>query len=609
MIACTDTAGYISDHEIGQILAQNPSAQDLWDANSYSNIVVFNDTQWVAYMDADNKATRKALYLAHNFLGSADWAVDLQSGSKGGDDSSSDSSYKTVYVDPDIWNAVSPRVTAPPGVTLIWPPMPLSTPTTITFAPWTTSVTYSSLTTSTKTLSDGSMSTYPAYVFVSWLTVLSIPPVMTTAIPVWGISLDTSSTNGVIILTSSVQPPPFTVTITPVMSGTESVIGATETTTSSGAVIIRGSETYSQSVQTQTKGESTTIIGGVTLPPVVVTVTPNPHPITTPTPGTTDPVINSKTISWTSSGTTAEPTAAAGCIGCGTICLLFCNPACPFCPPGAFSDLNSSGSSSDPNDDDDDDDDEDATYTIMFDSMADDAFPTAFVTAADLSSIYSEQESMFSSLFSLSTTSTSKTSTSTTTKTTELPTPTPTADGMFWDMIFFYTFEIYNIEGWAMDGGDSLHDEERGCGALTGWDWNNATSDTAAYVYFNLPFFMKLGCVERAIVSAGGPSISCDGQGLKKREADDAEDPAALPAGPPVRRDGLTPGGKVRMEPAFPPYTEAQLQEFEDYYKNIQPTPSQHSHVPITWGGHKHDEHARHDGAHHVCARNGRCPD
>ncbi|KAL4865609.1 hypothetical protein BDV12DRAFT_174429 [Aspergillus spectabilis] len=54
--------------------------------------------------------------------------------------------------------------------------MPLETPTTITFAPWTTSVTYSSLTTRTSTLADGSLSTYPWYEAQSWLTAITIPP-------------------------------------------------------------------------------------------------------------------------------------------------------------------------------------------------------------------------------------------------------------------------------------------------------------------------------------------------------------------------------------------------------------------------------------------------
>lgn len=170
---CTDTAGYISDFEIEEIISHNPSAQKLMDADSYSNILVFNSTQWVAYMDEDNKATRKALYPSLNFLGTADWAVDLQSENGQGGKSSS---HKNVYIDPNIWNSASPVVTGVPGVTLIWPPMPLKTPATMSFAPWTTMMTYSSLTTKTSTRGDGSKTTYPAYIYVSWQTIVTIPP-------------------------------------------------------------------------------------------------------------------------------------------------------------------------------------------------------------------------------------------------------------------------------------------------------------------------------------------------------------------------------------------------------------------------------------------------
>lgn len=137
---CTNTPGYISDYEIGEILEHNPTAQKHFDTDAYSNIVVFNNTQWVAYMDAENKATRKALYPGLAFLGDADWAVDLQS--EDGGKQSNSSSDGLMYVDPNIWASATQLVTALPGVTLIWPPMPLATPTTITFPLWTTSVTY-----------------------------------------------------------------------------------------------------------------------------------------------------------------------------------------------------------------------------------------------------------------------------------------------------------------------------------------------------------------------------------------------------------------------------------------------------------------------------------
>lgn len=330
---CTGTAGYISDLEIGEILAKNPTVQSLYDPDSQSNIVVFNQTQWVAYMDQDNKAQRKGLYSGINFMGSADWAVDLQSddgdGDGDGDGSGGDGgANQTVFIDPAIWGSATPRVTAPPGVTLIWPPMPLPTPTTITFPPWTTSVSYSSLSTITSTGSDGSITTSPIFVYITWETVLTIPPVTTTAIPVWGVTLDESSTDGVILLTSSVQPPPFTVTVTPVVNGSTSVIDALETTTTTPIPIIWGSKTYTPPIVTQTKGRSTTVVGGATLPVGIITVTPNPHPMTKPTPRIKDPVLNSRQPSWTSrTGTKIQPTAKPGCKGCGTICKYLDTPS------------------------------------------------------------------------------------------------------------------------------------------------------------------------------------------------------------------------------------------------------------------------------------------
>ncbi|KAK1674893.1 hypothetical protein BDP55DRAFT_729137 [Colletotrichum godetiae] len=106
------------------------------------------------------------------------------------------------------------------------------------------------------------------------------------------------------------------------------------------------------------------------------------------------------------------------------------------------------------------------------------------------------------------------TSTKTTTPTTTVTVvvePTAKADCAYWITAFgWYTFEVYNIDGWSTDGGSRLKSEEKGCGALTGWDWRERTSSKYAGAYFNLPFFMKDGCVERAIVSAGGPKLSCD---------------------------------------------------------------------------------------------------
>lgn len=73
---CTQTNGYISNAEINEIIATNPTAQTFID-NSFSNILVYNETEWTAYIDDDNKDARDALFRGFNFAGTVDWATDL----------------------------------------------------------------------------------------------------------------------------------------------------------------------------------------------------------------------------------------------------------------------------------------------------------------------------------------------------------------------------------------------------------------------------------------------------------------------------------------------------------------------------------------------------
>ncbi|KAF1972056.1 glycoside hydrolase [Bimuria novae-zelandiae CBS 107.79] len=73
---CTDTAGYISNAEIQEILDRG-NVNRQWTSEG-SNILVYNDTEWVAYMSDDMKTKRSAFYDSYNFAGTTDWAVDLQ---------------------------------------------------------------------------------------------------------------------------------------------------------------------------------------------------------------------------------------------------------------------------------------------------------------------------------------------------------------------------------------------------------------------------------------------------------------------------------------------------------------------------------------------------
>jgi GH18 family chitinase len=76
---CTQTGGYISNAEINMIIGVNNSGLNQFsDAESDSDILVFNANQWVAYMTDQRKASRVARYKSLNFGGTSDWAVDLQ---------------------------------------------------------------------------------------------------------------------------------------------------------------------------------------------------------------------------------------------------------------------------------------------------------------------------------------------------------------------------------------------------------------------------------------------------------------------------------------------------------------------------------------------------
>lgn len=75
--ACTNTAGYISNAEINDIIAAG-NVKTYHDGGSNSDILVYDDFNWVAYMSSATKDTRRSLWQGKNFAGTIDWAVDLQ---------------------------------------------------------------------------------------------------------------------------------------------------------------------------------------------------------------------------------------------------------------------------------------------------------------------------------------------------------------------------------------------------------------------------------------------------------------------------------------------------------------------------------------------------
>lgn len=103
-------------------------------------------------------------------------------------------------------------------------------------------------------------------------------------------------------------------------------------------------------------------------------------------------------------------------------------------------------------------------------------------------------------------------------------------------------FQIYGINDWAGEGGKDLKRELNGCGIAT-FGWHDNTMDKflgggdrqreTQYLDVILTFF-KGGCVERAVKSAGGPEIECEGQYLD------------IPRGP---GSGLKPDEEPEPEP------------------------------------------------------------
>lgn len=78
---CTDTAGYIADAEIAEIMGNKKRADrvavSFVDSSSNSDILVYDNTQWVSYMSASTKKSRATLYKAWGLAGTTDWATDL----------------------------------------------------------------------------------------------------------------------------------------------------------------------------------------------------------------------------------------------------------------------------------------------------------------------------------------------------------------------------------------------------------------------------------------------------------------------------------------------------------------------------------------------------
>ncbi|KAL2127503.1 hypothetical protein VTI74DRAFT_10626 [Chaetomium olivicolor] len=82
---CTGTAGYMADAEINEIISggsggkrQSRVVTHFLDATSNSDILVYDNNQWVGYMSESTKRVRSMLYTSWGMAGTTDWATDLQ---------------------------------------------------------------------------------------------------------------------------------------------------------------------------------------------------------------------------------------------------------------------------------------------------------------------------------------------------------------------------------------------------------------------------------------------------------------------------------------------------------------------------------------------------
>ncbi|OKP13966.1 hypothetical protein PENSUB_235 [Penicillium subrubescens] len=75
---CTQTAGYIANAEIDEIISIKSNVQILFDDDSDLDIIVYNDTQWVGYLTTTTKSTRTTYYKGLNMGGTTEWAIDLE---------------------------------------------------------------------------------------------------------------------------------------------------------------------------------------------------------------------------------------------------------------------------------------------------------------------------------------------------------------------------------------------------------------------------------------------------------------------------------------------------------------------------------------------------
>lgn len=129
---CTNEGGYLANGEINDIRNSGALTRELYDGGSDSDIMIYNNVEYVGYMNDKTKQRRIKQYKSLNFGGATDWAVDLDGSTDTGDKGN------VVYIGPEVYTQHSMGCQAP--CTIVLPPSPLPTSGTVTIPPYTTSL-------------------------------------------------------------------------------------------------------------------------------------------------------------------------------------------------------------------------------------------------------------------------------------------------------------------------------------------------------------------------------------------------------------------------------------------------------------------------------------
>lgn len=305
---CTGTPGYISNAEINAIIAGNASLitadgspvgvsgtpYTYVDTGSYSNILVYDNDQWICYMDDQNKITRAELYASYNFLGTADWAVDLQSFNGDSGDDGNGEGGAVVSISPSIWSSGAPTMVCEPPCIFVLPPYPLG---------FTSTISWPVLTTTLLSSSGNSILTIT--------TTIEVPSFTITDVSLQPVTLQPTDTQTYIINpVQSVTPSSFIWTLGP----NEATVPPTPIFTPGESVGGPGATGQDPGPNTASSTSSTTL-GAIFIPPGV-TFHSTPFPITIQPQPTYSINLNSvKTPPVTISTGTPEPDCEGS--GCG----------------------------------------------------------------------------------------------------------------------------------------------------------------------------------------------------------------------------------------------------------------------------------------------------